>query len=152
LPAADLHRRGCQRELWYAAQNLLGDVGSADVDLSVLGFAFDAPTGETVLRVHHGQVERARAVLACVDAVDGDPIGLAVRGVSGTVRACEQRYCPRLAAGDSDEERYLGGPAGRTDERTVAFDGAEHPAVIRDDRADVRGEAGYTGATRFDLE
>jgi len=151
-PDADLDRGAFQRELWYAAQNLVGDAGSAAAELSVLGFAFEAPAGETVVRARHGHVEPARAALACVDAVDGDPVGLTVRGVSGTVRACEDKHCPRLAAGGSDEESYLGGPAVRTEERTVACGGAERPAVLRGNRADVRGADGFTGATRFDLE
>jgi ribonuclease P/MRP protein subunit POP5 len=151
-PDADLDRGSVQRELWYTAQDLVGDVGSAHADLSLLGFTFEAPTGETVVRARHGHVEAARAVVACLDAVDGDPVGLTVRGVSGTVRACEERYCPRLAAGDSDEESYLGGPAERPQERTVAFGGTERPAVVRGNRADVRVDGGYTGATRFDLE
>ena len=29
-PDADVDRRSFQRELWFAAQNLLGDAGSAD--------------------------------------------------------------------------------------------------------------------------
>jgi ribonuclease P/MRP protein subunit POP5 len=151
-PDADVDRGAFQRELWYAAQNLVGDVGSADADLSVLGFAFDAPTGEAVVRAGHGEVDVARAVVASLDAVDGHPVGLTVRGISGTVSACEQKLCPRLAAGDSDEERYLGRPGELTKERTVAFGGAERPAVVRGDLVDVRVDGGYAGATRFDLE
>jgi ribonuclease P/MRP protein subunit POP5 len=151
-PDASLDRGTFQRHLWYAAQNLVGDVGSARSDLSVLGFAFDAPTGEAVVRARHGHVEEARAVLACLDEVQGDPLGLSVRGVGGTVRTCEDRYCPRLAGGGSDEERYLGRPGEATEERTVVFDGVERPAIVRGNRADVRTDDGYTGATRFDLE
>jgi ribonuclease P/MRP protein subunit POP5 len=151
-PDADLDRGAVQRHLWYAAQNLVGDAGSAKADLSVLGFTFDAPTGEAVVRARHGHVDAARAVVACLSAVDGHPVGLTVRGVSGTVRACEERFCSRLSAGDSDEESYLGGPAERTVERTVAFRGAQRPAVVRGDRVDVRVEDGFAGATRFDLE
>jgi ribonuclease P/MRP protein subunit POP5 len=151
-PAADLDRGTFQRHLWYAAQNLVGDVGSARSDISVLGFAFEAPAGEAVVRARHGHVEETRAVLATVDAVDGHPVGLAVRGVSGTVRACEERLCPLLAGGDSDEESYLRGPAEPTQEKTVAYRGAERPAVVRGDLVDLRDAGDGWGATRFDLE
>jgi len=151
-PDATLDRGPFQRELWYAAQNLVGDVGSARADLTVLGFRFEAPLGETVVRARHGHVEEARAVVACLDEVGGDPLGLTVRGVSGTVRACEERFCPGLASGGSDEERYLGRPAKSTEERTVVFDGAERTAHVRGRRADVRTDDAFTGATRFDLE
>jgi ribonuclease P/MRP protein subunit POP5 len=151
-PDAAFDRGRFQRHLWYAAQNLVGDVGSARADLSVLGFVFDAPAGEAVVRARHGHVEEARAVLACLPEVGGDPVGVTVRGVSGTVRACEESFCPRLAAGDSDEESYLGGPAEPPDERTVAFGGVERSAVVRGARADVRTDDGFTGATQFDIE
>jgi ribonuclease P/MRP protein subunit POP5 len=91
-PDAEIDRRAFQRAIWYAAQNLLGDVGSAALDLSVLQFAFAEGTGEAVVRTRRGEVDRTRAVLACLDAVADQPVGLRVRGTSGTVRACEEQY------------------------------------------------------------
>lgn len=111
-PGVTLKRRAFQRELWFAAQNLLGDPGSADADLRVIRFAFEAAPadsdaetggeatdggrGEALIRVRRGEVEPARAALACVTAVDDAAVGLRVRGVSGTIRACAEKYCPRL--------------------------------------------------------
>ena len=137
-PDADLSRGGFQRHLWYAAQNLIGDVGSARADLKVLGFSFDSGDGEAIVRASRGDVEAARAVLACLDDVGGDPIGIEVRGVSGTVRACE--------------EKYLGGPPEETEQRTVVFAGADRPALVRTDRVDVEWGDGHVGATHLDLE
>jgi ribonuclease P/MRP protein subunit POP5 len=91
-PEADIDRRAFQQGIWYAAQNLLGDVGSAALDLSVLQFAFADGTGEAVVRTRRGEVDRTRAVLACLDGVEDQPVGLRVRGTSGTVRACEATY------------------------------------------------------------
>ena len=135
-PEADLSRGSFQRELWYAAQNLSGDAGSADADLTVVRFAFDDGTGESVVRVRRGEVERGRAALACVDAVDGDPVGVRVRGVSGTIRA--------------GEERYLGGAGGLIDESHVelAASGATGRGRRRDDGAvDVAVGSTFVGAT-----
>ncbi len=92
---ADLTRHAFQRAVWYAAGNLLGDAGSADADLRVLRFRVDDGHGEAVVRVRHGEVSPARAALACVHEVDDHPIGLYVRGVSGTIRACEERFSHR---------------------------------------------------------
>ncbi|MFB6169589.1 MAG: Rpp14/Pop5 family protein [Haloarculaceae archaeon] len=136
-PDAAVDRGGFQRHLWYAAQNLLGDAGSAAIDLSVFGFSFEDGTGEAVVRCRRGTVDRARAALACVDAVDGDPVRVHVRGVSGTVRACE--------------EKYLGRPAEPADERKVAFDGATRGAVGRNGLADVRVGDAFVGATELDF-
>ena len=138
-PDADLSRRAFQRELWYAAQNLLGDPGSADADLSVFRFAFGDGRGEAVVRARRGHVSGARAALACVDEIDGHPIGARVRGVSGTVRACEESYLGR-AAGENAEER------------AVAFEGDRRTATVRGDARDVRLPTGFAGATAFDLD
>jgi len=137
-PDADLGRRAFQRALWYAAGNLLGDAGSADADLTLLSFAHANGVGEAVVKVRHGHVAEARAAIACVSEVDGDPVGIRVRGISGTVRACEERYM-RRAGGSSTQ-------------RDVAFGDAERPAVVREDACDVRTESGYVGATAFDIE
>jgi ribonuclease P/MRP protein subunit POP5 len=90
-PDADVGRQAVQRAVWYAAGNLFGDAGSADADLRLLRYRFDdeAGHGEAVVRARHGEVSPARAALACVDSVDGHPVGVWVRGVSGTVRGCE---------------------------------------------------------------
>jgi ribonuclease P/MRP protein subunit POP5 len=136
-PDASLSRGPFQRELWYAAQNLYGDAGSAAVDLTVLGFTHEGAEGETVVRARRGEVDRARAALACVTSVDGHEVGLRVRGVSGTVRACEERYLRRAA-------RPL-------EERHVVFDGADRTAYVRDSTVDVVTPDGFAGATALDL-
>ena len=135
---AEVGRRAFQRALWYAAGNLLGDAGSADADLSLLSFTHGDGVGEAVVRVRRGHVDDARAAVACVSAVDDEPVGLRVRGISGTVRACEERYMGRATASST--------------QRDVAFGGAERPAVMRGDACDVRAESGRVGATTFDIE
>ncbi|PSP82248.1 ribonuclease P [Halobacteriales archaeon QS_1_68_17] len=135
-PDASVGRRAFQRDLWYAAQNLLGDPGSADADLTVVRFDFSGGTGHAVVRARRGEVERARAAVACLDSVGGDPVGTRVRGVSGTVRACEEKYIPRQPE-----------PTG---ERKVAFEDADRRAVVRGDRIDVAVGDAFAGATELD--
>lgn len=137
-PDARIDRGQLQRGIYYTAQNLVGDVGSADVDLSVLGFGFDGGDGAAVVRVRRGAVQRGRAVLACVDQIDDQPVRVTVRGVSGTVRACEERYIRR--------------PLESPEERTVAFENADRFAFVRDRRLAVRTDSGFAGATDFDIE
>ena len=136
-PDASFDRGAFQRECWFAAQNLVGDVGSAALDLSVMGFRFADGDGHAVVRVRRGEVDRARAVLACVDAVDGHEIGLRVAGVGGTVRACK--------------EKHIGGQPERTDQRNVVFENAKRPAAVRDGRVDVQADDAFVGATELDL-
>lgn len=137
-PDADLDSGIFQRELWYAAQDLLGDAGSAEVDLSVLGFGFADGAGYAVVRARRGEVDRARAALACIDEVDGCPLGVHVRGVSGTVRACE--------------ENYIRAPPEVTEERKVAFADADRRAVARGERLDVHVGDAFVGATELDTQ
>jgi len=136
-PDATVDRGDFQRHLWYAAQNLLGDAGSAAVDLSVVQFRRVAGGREAIVRVHRGEVDRGRAVLSCLHRVGGDPVGVRVRGVSGTVRACEEKY-------------MRGGPEG-TGQRRVAFEGATRRAEVRDGRLDVDLGGAFAGATTLDI-
>ena len=137
-PDAEVGRRDFQRSLWFAAQNLLGDVGSADADLTVLQFELEDATGEAIVRVRRSKVERARAALACIHEMDGDPVGLKVLGASGTVRACS--------------EKYLGSRREPSGERKVVFEDAERTALQRDGRIDVRADGAFAGATELDFE
>jgi ribonuclease P/MRP protein subunit POP5 len=141
-PDADLDRRSFQRAVWYAAQNLVGDAGSAELDLSVLRFDHDDGTGHAVVRARRGEVDRARAVLACVDDVGGVEVGLRIAGVSGTVRACE--------------EKYIRGRPEPTGQRNVVFENATRRAVGRGGAVDVRTDDtrtddAFVGATELDL-
>jgi ribonuclease P/MRP protein subunit POP5 len=88
--------------------------------------------------VRHGHVQQARAALACVDEIRNDPVGLRVRGISGTVRACE--------------EKYLGADGQIRDERKVVFGDADRSAVERDGLLDVRTDGAFAGATELDFE
>ncbi|GAA0456766.1 Rpp14/Pop5 family protein [Halococcus dombrowskii] len=136
-PDGDFGTRDFQRECWYAAQNLLGDPGSADADLSVIDFDVEDGSGLAIVRVRHGEVERARAAIACVDTVGDAPVGIRVLGVSGTIRACE--------------ERYKGRAARESAERNVAFADARRPATVRGDRVEIDSESGFVGATTLDI-
>jgi ribonuclease P/MRP protein subunit POP5 len=135
-PDADLSRRGFQGACWTAARDLLGDVGSAAIDCTVVRFSFADGAGHAIVRVAHDETERGRAVLACVDAVDGAPVGLRIRGTSGTIRACEEKYLPATTE--------------PIEETTVAFDGADRTAYRRGNVCDVRCSGGFVGATARD--
>lgn len=91
-PDADVDRRAFRRAIDAAARDLVGDAGSAEMDLSVLRFAFEEGNGHAVVRTRRGAVQTTRAVVACLQEVHGDPVGVHVRGVSGTVRACEEKF------------------------------------------------------------
>jgi len=132
LPDASFGEHDLRRALWFEAQNLYGDVTSAETRAELVEYkGDDATLGIGVVRCDHGAVDETRAALACTEEVDGDPVGVRVVGVSGT-----------LAAG---RERYLGAP--ETDETTVG--GA--PAWVRGDAVDVRTDDGFMCGTHHDF-
>lgn len=138
-PTVDLDEATVQETLWEAVRSLLGDAASADIAIRLIRFEYTAGNGVAVVRVRRGEVDRARAAIACVDAIEDAPAGLTVEGVSGTIRAAE--------------EKYMNAPAGPEAEERVVFDGAAHRAVPRGDgRYDLHEADGFTGATRLDLE
>ncbi|OIB56913.1 Rpp14/Pop5 family protein [Natrialba sp. SSL1] len=139
-PDSSIDRRAFQRECWYAGQNLLGDPGGARADLSVLQFEFDstAGVGEALVKVRHGWSDEARAAIACIDDIDGEPVGLRVSGISGTIRAAEEKYLGRR--GQDSEERH------------VVFGNEERVAVVRDGSVDVRLDAAFAGTTDLDYD
>ena len=137
-PDAEIERRSFQREVWYAGQNLLGDPGSARADLSVVRFSFADGRGEALVTVRRGETDPARAAIACIDAIDGAPVGIHVRGISGTIRAAE--------------ENYLGRHGQDSEERNVVFGNEERVGVVRDGSADVRLEDSFAGATDLDYD
>lgn len=137
-PDAEIDRRSFQREIWYASQNLLGDPGSAAADLTVVSFRFSDGLGDALVRVRRGETDPARASIACVDEVDGQPVGISVRGISGTIRAAEENYLRRR--GQEPEERH------------VVFGTEERVAVVRDGSADVRLHDSFAGATDLDYD
>jgi len=136
-PDAALDRRAFQAAVWEETRGLLGDAGSAAIDPTVVAFAFADGAGEAIVRVRRGEGERARAAIACIEVIDGAAVGLRIRGKSGTIRACE--------------EKYMRGRPEPTSEKTVAFGNAERAAVVRSDRVDVRTDDAFAGATDLDL-
>ncbi len=91
---ATLDGDAVERAAGRSARALLGDPGAADARLDLIECTRvdAAEPWRAVFRVRHGEVETARAALACVHAVGGAPVGVRVVGVSGTLRACRRRY------------------------------------------------------------
>jgi ribonuclease P/MRP protein subunit POP5 len=138
-PGATIDRRSFQRATWNAVRSLLGDPGSADVDLSVIRFSSVAGVAEAVVRTRRDEVSRGRAALSCLTTIDGHPVGLLVRGVSGTVRACVERFLS--SDGPVEAERT-----------TVRFEGRTREAAVRGDRVDLGDGDTFTGTTTLNSE
>ncbi len=137
-PDVSFSREELETAVRRSARELYGDVGAAEMSLQVMRFRWGDGAGEAIVRTRREHVRRARAAIACTPSVGNAPLGVHVRGQSGTVRACE--------------ENYLGSGAESLTENTVVFEGAERPALARGMEVDVRVADAFVGATRLDLE
>lgn len=137
-PDTDVDRSSLETRLRRSARDLLGDVGVAATDLSIVRFDYADGRGSAIVRTRRESVSETRAAIACVSALEGAPIGLYVAGISGTVRACS--------------EKYIGERPEPVTERNVVYGSAERTAWGRDDRVDIRTDGAFLGATNLDLE
>ncbi|MFW5965756.1 MAG: Rpp14/Pop5 family protein [Halodesulfurarchaeum sp.] len=88
------------------SRSLLGDVGSAATDLRAVEIDLGDGGGTGLFRVRHDAVDRGRAVLACVSSVEGTPVRVGVRGVSGTIRAAREHLDVSLQGGERESARF----------------------------------------------
>ena len=135
-PQHTLDRQAFQATLWERARSLRGDVGSARIGLDVVSFEHDDGFGTAIVRVHRDSVSDARGVIATIDSVDDVPVRATIRGVSGTIRACEENYL-RIAREAPSHE-------------VIALDTVEGPAIVRSPAVDVSTDSTILGATTLD--
>ena len=135
-PDAAVGRDAFADALVASVRSLFGDAGVAAADPRVVRFSHEGGAGTAVVRTRRDAVGTTRAGLAAVAAVDGAPMAVSVRGISGTVRGCE--------------EKYLHGRQLPQRETTVTFEGGSRPAQARGSRVDVRLADGFAGATDLD--
>jgi len=132
LPDASFGEHDLRRALWFEAQNLYGDVMSAETRAALVEYdGEDATLGLGVVRCAHHRVEEVRAALACVDEVGDDSVGVRVLGVSGTLDAGREKY----------------GETPSTEETTV--EGAR--AWKRDGALDLRADDGFMCGTHHEF-
>lgn len=136
-PTAILDRPAVEDALETAIRSLFGDAGVAAAEPRLLRYTFDRGAGTAVVRTRRDAVEMTRAGVATVATVEGEPVAGCVKGISGTVRACEEKYL-------TDSQLQIA-------ENTVTFEDATYPATVRGTRVDVHLEAAFAGATDLDL-
>lgn len=137
-PDRSLTRQSFQHGIWDSARELIGDAGSARVDLHVMRFRFTNGNGDAIVRTNRATTSEARAAITTLTEINNDPIRVHVKGISGTIQACE--------------EKYLGQDPESVIEQSVVFNNELRAAVVRDTRIDVKIGDGFTGATTLDVE
>lgn len=138
FPDCELKRDTVKRALNDAIDELFGDSGNAKTRFRIFSFIANAHRAEAVIRTHRDAIAITRAGLACIDSVTDDPVRVFVRGISGTVRSCEEKFLGR------DQELIR--------ETAVVFDGVNRHAVKAGDEIDIKVNDGYVGATTLDIK
>ena len=136
-PDAAIDRAAFEAALVAAIRDLFGDAGVAAADARLRTYSLAEGAGTVVVRTRRAAVDTTRAGLAAMGPVEGAPIAVCVRGISGTIRGCEAKY--------------LHGRQLPSAESTVAFEGVDRPAVVRGARVDVDLGDAFVGATDLDL-
>lgn len=137
-PAISLTQNEFRDALQQSVRSLFGDLGDARLEVRVMSFSHTNGYGTAIVRTHRETVTEARAAVACISAETIPTLGIRISGISGTVRACE--------------EKYLGQETESLTENTVVYDGAERPAVIRGNDLEIQVGDAFIGATRLDIE
>jgi len=132
LPDASFGEHDLRRTLWFEAQNLYGDVTSAETHASLIEYEGGTCGGLGVVRCAHDRVDETRSAIACVGEVNDHPVGVRVVGVSGTLESGREKY------GDEVPET-----------RTMTVD--DSPAWERDNALDVRTDDGFMCGTHHDF-
>ena len=133
LPDATFGEHDLRRTLWFEAQNLYGDVTSAETRAELIEYeGEDATLGLGVVRCAHDRVEETRSALACVDEVNDHPVGVRIVGVSGTLAAGREKYAEEVP---------------KTHTKTVD----NSPAWERDGALDLRTDDGFMCGTHHDF-
>ena len=131
LSNASFGEHDLRRALWFEAQNLYGDVTSAETRAELVEYEDGRSLGVGVVRCAHDSVEETRAAIACLDEVHDDPVGVRVVGVSGTLEAGRKKY----------------GDTPTAEEKTV--DGS--PAWERDGAVELRTDDGFMCGTHHEF-
>jgi len=86
LSEQDVDRQGLIKEIWSSAYSLFGDVGTSKLGLWLL--KLDGNKG--IVRCHRDRTEEVRAVLAAIDGIYANPVGVVVLRTSGTVKGVKR--------------------------------------------------------------
>ncbi len=103
-PTRDISMDEFGKEIWFEAQNLVGDVGSAETDIELL----DTEEDIAIIKCRRGEVDRARSIVCCLDSIGDISIGFRVIGVSGTIKSGREKFIDENTMRYSEIDTELG--------------------------------------------
>lgn len=78
--------------VWDKAQQLFGEVGTAEFSLWVPANLYDKTKKIAIARCNHTSVEKMRAVLASIRDINNEPVLIHILGVTGTIRSARRKF------------------------------------------------------------
>lgn len=93
-PNSKFEKEEVQTQIWFESQNLLGDIFSSEAWMELIYFNSEKGKEKDifVIKCHHTKVEETKAVLACVDKIQGKKVGIRVLGISGTIKSGKRKF------------------------------------------------------------
>lgn len=86
LSELEIDRQGLIKEIWSSAYSLFGDVGTSKLGLWLV--KLEGNVG--IVRCHRDRTEEVRAVLAAIDCIHSNPVGVFVLRTSGTIKGIKR--------------------------------------------------------------
>ena len=136
-PTAKLDKHTFQQAIWTSTSRLFGDTGAATADLFLIRFEFSNGSGWGIIRTHRDTLPIARSSIACVSKINEFPVGIIVRGVSGTIKSCEDKYLSKLPEPVIPGEHF--------------FNTKISPSFTRGHCIDIQTDTDFIGATHLDV-
>jgi len=136
-PTAKFDKRTFQHALWASTSRLFGDTGANAADLFLIQFEFSNGSGWGIIRTRRDALSIARPSIACISKINEFPVGILIRGVSGTIKSCK--------------EKYLSEPSEPLISGELLFDTKISPSFTRGHCIDIQTDTDFIGATHLDV-
>ncbi len=136
-PTANIDKRTFQHAIWTSTSRLFGDNGAATADLFLIRFEFSDGSGWGIIRTPRDALHMAKSSLACISQINEFPIGILIKGVSGTIKTCEEKYLSDLPTSIVSKELF--------------FNNKLSSCFIRENSVDIKIDNDFIGATHLDV-
>mgnify|MGYP006107473707 CR=1 FL=1 len=136
-PTAQLDKRTFQHAIWASTSRLFGDIGATTADLFLIRFEFSNGSGWGIIRTRRDALPIARSSIACISKINEFSVGIIVRGVSGTIKSCE--------------DKYLSEPSEPVISGEHLFNTKMSPSFTRGNCIDIQTDTDFIGATHLDV-
>lgn len=85
VSGSSVSREDLMNTIWDAVVQLFGEYGASQTDLTLIRYSSERDYA--ILRCSHRALEMVKASVACITEIEGKPVAVHVKRVSGTLKA-----------------------------------------------------------------